>query len=302
MPELHGCSDSVHRLFSTAMQTCRSLARVWCAISVSSGLCLSLAGCGSSDAVAPSTLSASQLALVQVSTITTVQASSGSFLSPTPEQNVPDYVERAAAPGSALAAEQDERAKVDLALLFRTAEGALSGALAVQGQLSVTGERSPIQHYFPSVTDFAGGASWPLRVSDGAAALGVDVSEEWRGWQGFQGLSVAGSAQSARAPVATLDFELSGLRSPLLLSGQLGNLMRTNRSARTIEHGLLVYCHPGGVGVRVIDPIGPGDRVVTALGPKEHPPEQLLEMARAELSAFFASVATGARALCALPA
>ena len=284
MPEVHGCTYSMHRLFYAAMQTSRWLVGVWGGISLSLSACLS--GCDDADAAPPRV---SQLDVVQVSTITTVQASSGLFLSPTPEQNVPSYVERGVA-DSALAAAQDERAKVDLALLFRTGNASF-GSADLPAELTTSAERSSVQHYFPRVSDSNPTLDWPLQVSAAATTeLGSDVSEEWRGWQGFRGLSVRASAQGPSAPVATLDFEILGRRSPLLLSGKLDNLTVTNRSDRTIARGLLIYCHPGGVGVTAIDQLGPGDHALTALGPKEHPQDVLLDIAQADLSAFFASL------------
>ncbi|HEX2673911.1 MAG TPA: hypothetical protein VHM25_23705, partial [Polyangiaceae bacterium] len=110
----------VAELFYTLMRQTRWLASISCAISLSAWGCSasdlhpganaagagSVAGAGNvagsattggganeagAAGEAPSTAS---VAVVQVETVTTVQSSAGSFLSPTPEQLVPDYVER----------------------------------------------------------------------------------------------------------------------------------------------------------------------------------------------------------------
>ena len=229
--------------------------------------------------------------VAEVQTVTTVQDSSGLFLSPTPEQNVPSFVEQSGAP-SASQAEAEERAKIDLALLFRAHE---AGPLAASVQARLlprdAASWSPIQHYFPRIEAASDGVRWPLRVSSSDAAdLDAAVSTEWRGWEGFHGLGVAGSAAqgATRAPVATLDFEIRGRQSPLVLTLENGTLIITNRSDQTIERALLIYSHPGGVGVTTVTQLGPGERRVTVLGPKEQPSDVLLEMARVELAAFFA--------------
>jgi len=82
-------------------------------------------------------------------------------------------------------------------------------------------------------------------------------------------------------------FELAGERRPLLLSTEGDSLLVTNRSTHGIARALLVYSHPGGVGVTVLEALEPGEHRVTVLGPKEHPPETLLELARQQLTDFF---------------
>src|SRR6478735_2077167 len=113
----HGCAGSVPGLLYTAMHTTRWLATICCAIS------LSASGCGAAE---PPEAPAATLTVVQVETVTTVQSSAGSFLSPTPEQVVPTYVERGSA---AERAESQERARIEVALLFR---GTLAGGLSQQ--------------------------------------------------------------------------------------------------------------------------------------------------------------------------
>jgi len=43
------------------------------------------------------------------------------------------------------------------------------------------------------------------------------------------------------------------------------------------------------VGVTAIGTLDPGERTITILGPKEHPPETLLALARTQLTEFFAA-------------
>jgi hypothetical protein len=270
------------------MQTARWAATVYCGIS------LGLSGCGASaEGAANESVTGQAIAVVQVETVTTVQSSAGSFLSPTPEQLVPDYVERsdqAANPGSA---EQPERAKIDLALLFR---GSQAGSFDLQLDAQLVSANaavwSAVEHCFPHVEQTPARVSWPLSVSSLAVAdLDRSVSPEWRGWQDFRGLGVRSSARATdlSAPVATLDFETSGLSSPLLLSTEGDSLLVTNRSAHAIARALLIYSHPGGVGVTALEALSPGERRITVLGPKEHPAGTLLELAREQLTSFFSA-------------
>ncbi len=60
--------------------------------------------------------------------------------------------------------------------------------------------------------------------------------------------AIALRATDLRGPVATLDFEASGLSSPLLLTVEDGSLTVTNRSSHAIARALLIYSHPGGGG------------------------------------------------------
>src|SRR4029079_19743957 len=96
------------------------------------------------------------------------------------------------------------------------------------------------------------------------------------------------SAAELSVRAATLDFEASGLSSPLILSAQGDSLLVTNRSSHTIARALLIYSHPGGVGVTALAALAPGERALTLLGPKEHPSDVLLELARQQLADFFA--------------
>jgi hypothetical protein len=205
---------------------------------------------------------------------------------------VPAFVERAAEIADTRSAEQQERAKVDLALLFaETQTGTLNQRLDARLASASTAVWS-IEHSFPHVEQSAAGVRWPLAVSNSsAAALDGSVSPEWRGWQDFRGLGVRGSTRltDLPVPVATLDFETTGLSSPLILSVEGSSLSVTNRSADPVERALLVYSHPGGVGITLIASLEPGERRVTVLGPKEHPPETLLELARGQLTDFFST-------------
>ena len=306
-------------LFYTAMQKTRWLATVCCGISLTLGACsspsagtaaLSAGGApnvaGAANAAGASgaaeaadagaanePASAASIAVVQVETVTTVQSSAGSFLSPTPEQLVPAYVERNPDGTSAADAEAQERAKIDLALLFRGSDAngvnqQLDARLVAASSLAW----SNIDHYFPRVEQGAGLVDWPLTLSSvGAADLDLSISAEWRGWQDFRGLGVGDRARPAdlAVPVATLDFEARGLSSPLVLTVDNGSLQVTNRSSHVVARALLVYSHSGGIGVTAIGALDPGERIITILGPKEHPPEMLLAFARTQLTEFFAA-------------
>jgi hypothetical protein len=236
--------------------------------------------------------SAASVAVVQVETVTTVQSSAGSFLSPTPEQVVPDYVERNPEGTSAAAAVAEERAKIDLALLFRSADAdGVSQELDAQLVASNATPWANIDHYFPHIERSPALINWRLAVSNVAAAdLDSSISPEWRGWQSYRGLGVRDRTRPTElsVPVATLDFEASGLSSPLLLTVENGSLTVTNRSSHVIARALLIYSHPGGVGVTVIGTLNPGERTITLLGPKENPPETLLARARTQLTEFLA--------------
>jgi len=279
------------------MQSTRWAGTIYCSIS------LSVAGCGATDrapteaispapGVAGASPSAEPVEVVQVETITTVQSSLGSFLSPNPERLVPAYVERSPESASADAVAQPERAQVDVALLFRgTQAGNFNQRLDAQ-LASASAPWSAIEHCFPHAEQLSAGVSWPLDVSSTAASeLDATVSPEWRGWQDFRGLGVRGSAQTTEltAPVATLDFEAAGLSSPLILSVARDSLVVTNRSSHSVARALLIYSHPGGVGVTFVAALDPGEQRVTVLGPKELPPEALLELARAQLTEFFSA-------------
>jgi len=312
-------SQRWNELFYTLMRQTRWLASISCAISLSAWGCSasdlhpganaagagSLAGAGNVAGSATDTgganeagaageaPSAGSVAVVQVETVTTVQSSAGFFLSPTPEQVVPDYVERNPEGASAAAAVADERAKIDLALLFRDAEaGGVNQELDAQLMAANAAPWATVDHYFPHVEQSPALISWPLSVSSVAAAdLDSSISPEWRGWQNYRGLGVRDRTRATdlHVPVATLDFEASGLSSPLLLTVEDGALTVTNRSSHAIARALLIYSHPGGVGVTAIGTLDPGERTVTILGPKEHPPETLLALARSQLTEFFAA-------------
>lgn len=268
------------------MQTALRFSAVWCLIAAS------VSGCGVPSESQPEPPLEPTLEVAEVQTVTTVQDSGGLFLSPTPEQAVPGYVEHASE--TTLAADQQERAKVDLALLFRSDTPSGDTRTLDARLVSPNGAPwSPMQHYFPHVSAATGGVSWPLEVSAADAAQQDDsISSEWRGWQGFRALGVRSSTVTGgpSVPVATLDFEMRGPQSPLVLTADGDALVVVNRSDQVIEQALLVYSHPGGVAVTVVGALGPGERKVTVLGPKEHPPDVLLELARDQLGSFFGSV------------
>lgn len=258
-------------------------------------LLLGASGCGTSAPAATAEAGAT-LDSVQVTTLTTVQASSGLFLSPSPQQDVPGYVARGEPSTPVEPVEGFDRAKVDLALLFQgPAQGELP-SLTADLRPTSTGEWSPIEHYFPAVEPTAGGARWPIELFRTEAVAATGISTEWSGWQAFGGLGVRqprGEADTSAA-VATLDFEVRGAPSPLMLTlTNTEQLLVTNQSGQAIERALLIYSHPGGVAVTVVGALGPGDSSITTLGPKEQPPEELLDLARATLAEFFA-VSVGA--------
>ncbi|HEY3253711.1 MAG TPA: hypothetical protein VGJ91_07170, partial [Polyangiaceae bacterium] len=278
----------MHELFYLAMQTTRWLASIYCGIS------WSVSGCGASDAGTGNEAAGAQsIAVVQVETVTTVQSAAGSFLSPIPEQVVPAYVESSTEAESAESAEQQERAKVDVALLFRGSHaGSINQELDAQLVPASAAPWSAISHCFPHAEQTDAGVSWPLAVSSVALAdLASAISPEWRGWQDFRGLGVrsAGQPTDLRVPAATLDFETRGLSSPLVLSVDGDSLLVTNRSSYAIPRALLIYSHSGGVGVTALEALAPGEQRVTVLGPKEHPPDVLLELAREQLTDFFSA-------------
>ena len=251
---------------------------------------LVLGGCGAGDAKAEP--ASAELDVVQVTTLTTVQASSGLFLSPSPLQNVPGYVARGDSSAPVLPVDGVDRAKVDLALLLQSSSTGDLPELDVELRATGAGEWSPIQHYFPAIVPADSGSSWPLQPLRGAATDSAGISTEWSGWQAFGGLNVRAPSggDATSAAVATLDFEVRGETSPLVLTlNDADELVVTNQSGQSIDRALLIYSHPGGVAVTALDALGPGASRITTLGPKERPPEQLLELARAALADFFAA-------------
>lgn len=248
-----------------------------------------LAGCGDADSGAgpepepepePEVASGlSQLNVVEVTTVTTVQGSNGIFLSPRPQQVRPDYVERgrAAFAASPEPSADEGRAKVDSALLFR----ALSPQTPRPFELEASLGDLDAQHYFPAVS----GRRWPIALPGSPASSHGETWTEWDGWRAYGGLAID------HAPAATLDYERLGLPSPLVLGAESDDggerLLVTNRSDQTIPKALLVYSHDGGVGVRLVQELGPGMTAVTTTGPKEHLPEVLLAEARDTLEQFF---------------
>lgn len=255
-----------------------------------------LAGCGGESGGAAPNMGPpgdeeAALEVAQVTTVTTVQASSGAFLSPSPQQEIPAYVTRSEA-ASQRPVDGTDRAQVDIALLFQSSSSGKVPAFEAELTPRGGGDWLPVEHHFPSVTVAANRVHWPIQPFRGAASDSNGVSSEWSGWQAFGGLPVRSpSAQvGASADVATLDFEVRGARSPLVLTLSANDeLVVTNQSSLTVERALLIYSHDGGVAVTALDAFGPGAKRITTLGPKERPPEQLLERGRATLADFFAS-------------
>ena len=260
------------------------------------GFSLVLTGCGANPGANPGAEpneTSPALDVVQVTTLTTVQASSGLFLSPSAQQDLPGYVTRGDAVSAVAPQDGLERAKVDVAVLFQGAIGStlpkLTGELSSNGD----GEWSPIEHYFPAVESTHAGAHWPLQLLRAEDVATTGVSTEWSGWQAFGGLGVRAPGVSddvaASAAVATLDFEVRGATSPLILGSVGTDLTVGNRSQDAIERALLIYSHAGGVGVTVVSALSPGQSAITMLGPKEHWPEGPLAAAHAQLREFFAA-------------
>lgn len=255
------------------------------------GFSLALLGCGSSDEPDPDAENwEASLAVVQVTTLTTVQASSGLFLSPTAQRDLPSFVERGAATTPVEPVEGQNLTKVELALLFPGTGGPSIKLTADLGAPdSDEGEWSPVEQSYPLTESTLYGTTWPLELTGSDDVTTEGVSTEWSGWKDFggQGVRAPGADGAASAAVAALDFEVRGFPAPLVLSVEQGELTVHNQSRGRIDRALLVYSHPGGVGVTEIRDLGPGASSVTTLGPKEHPPETLLEMARDDLRAFF---------------
>jgi len=266
-------------LEARAAQYHRPMKWSWGQLGPAVAVAFSLAGCSDGDSgvgPGPGSETLGELSVVEVTTVTTVQASNGIFLSPRPQQDRPDYVERGRA-ASAVSPEpsaDEGRAKVDSALLFRALE---PQAFELEASL----DDLEAQHYFPAIS----GRHWPISLLGSSASSHGETWTEWDGWRAYGGLVIDD------APAATLDYERLGLPSPLVLGAQddsgTERLLVTNRSDKTIPKALLVYSHDGGVGVRLVQELGPGMSAVTTTGPKEHLPEVLLEEARDTLVAFF---------------
>ncbi len=250
---------------------------------------LTLSACSAAKPEAGPSSEGAPIDVVQVTTLTTVQASTGLFLSASPRKAVPDYVGRAEPALGPPAVTTLDRAEVDLALLFQTRSAAPLPELRAELRPAGVGEWSAVEHYFPPVESTDLGVGWPIELRREPDAAPTGVSSEWSGWQAYGGLGVGKPARPsvASAAVATLDFEVRAMPSPLVLTGDVDDLVVTNRSGGVIERALLIYSHPGGVGVTLVSELGPGASSVTGLGPKEHPRERLLALAREDLREFF---------------
>lgn len=235
------------------------------------------------------------LEVVKVTTITTVQTSAGSYLVAQPEQALPPNVERSRTlAGSA----QQRRAELDSAVLFRSIEPVSAGLTLSGAPRLSAGSAWAVDWGFPALgaDGGAGGPIWRLRFdarsASGAPATVEPASSEWQGWTLYDGLSVRSASDSSAttpgAPAALLNASASGVFAPLELGSEGTDVVIKNPSDRVISRALLIYSHSGGVGVREVLDLGPGERRVTTLGPKERPPMELLERGRDELTAFFA--------------
>jgi hypothetical protein len=284
MPILHGFGQA--RLAIIVRMT-RSRGK----LGLFGGALASLLGCQGAAEPAGDTQNLRGLSVVEVTTVTTVQASSGVFLSPRPQQVRPAYVEqgRDGADQVSVPSVELDRAKVDSALLFR-ADADLPDAVQLQATFSSLHDQAdPLpQHYFPALSAQGATASWPLELMTAASDAALDAWTEWDGWRAFPGLAVGAAEADEGAPAATLDYETLGLRSPLVLTSEGEDIIVTNRSQQAIASALLVYSHAGGIGVRVVGDLGPGMQRVTTTGPKEAPATELLDKARLQLEAFFA--------------
>jgi hypothetical protein len=269
------------------------MTRSWGQLSLLKAALLGTLGCsqasppGKGDSQIPDL---SRVSAVEVTTVTTVQASTGIFLSPRPQQVRPAYVERGeeGAAGVAMPSVELDRAKVDSALLFSSAQSdaaplQLSATFSALGQ---QGEPLP-QHFFPALEAEGSKAGWALELRNRVADDEPETWTEWGGWQAFGGLGVGATASNDAAPAATLDYELLGLSSPVVLTAEGDDIVITNRSDQPIAKVMLVYSHADGVGITVVADLGPGMRRETMTGPKEHDAEELLQHARGQLEEFF---------------
>jgi hypothetical protein len=256
------------------------------------GLCASiclLAGCADGESTGQG--KSTEVEVVQVTTLTTVQASSGSYLSPKPEQELPPFVERGQAQPPLAFTDPSERAKLDVALLFReNAVDANVWRLDARVGLPSDTASTAVDNFFPAIRAADDGATWPLELTRSVQSPGR-ISEEWGGWRDFDGLGVRprGDAAQAAAPLASLAFESAKLSAPLQWHVDGSDVVLLNVSDRIIERALLVYSHAGGIGVTAVSNFGPGSQALTTLGPKEHTPDVLLQLARESLHDFFAA-------------
>ncbi|HET9953526.1 MAG TPA: hypothetical protein VFQ61_03430 [Polyangiaceae bacterium] len=259
----------------------------------------SSADASSADAGAAGT-SQPGLEVVQVTTLTTVQASAGLALAPEPELQLPEFVERErAAQEQSSTGGLEDRAEIDTALVFRAAAGDVrGGALSVSPIFSA--QRSwPVEWGFPALRADRGGLVWGLALSepdDSTVSSDWLRTTEWTGWKAWGGLAVravdddsnqAPGNPAPSAPAAILSFAARGVFSPLRLSSDARDLIISNPTNQTIAQALLIYSHSEGVGVREVLDLGPGERRETTLGPKEQPIAALLERARDTLKDFF---------------
>jgi hypothetical protein len=242
---------------------------------------LGLAGCSDSGDETLPELELGQLTAVEITTVTTVQASSGVFLSPRPRQARPRYVQTGVLDNAeGIEPSEVDRVKVDSALLF---QADARGRALLAGRFESSSDQPLPQHFFPVLEAADEGARWDIALRP-AGSIVTDDWTEWGGWRAYPGLRVGADADGAIA--ATLDYEALGLRSPLTLTMNGERVIVTNHSQQAIHGALLIYDHADGVGVELVDDLDPGGWEDTATGPKEHNPERLLLEARERLEAF----------------
>ena len=282
----------LHGLGAPGLAIIVRMMRSWDKLGLVGGAFAGLLGCSQAADPSPEDSGAtlSELSAVEVTTVTTVQASTGVFLSPRPQQMRPAYVEQGRDGAAAVDAPSVDldRAKVDSALLFSSKKRIAAGLPLLATFSSLSAEDEPLpQHFFPALEADGPRAAWPLELRAGASQDATDLWTEWDGWRAFAGFSIGAAGSDESAPAATLDYEVLGLQSPLVLTSEGEDIIITNRSEQAIAKVLLVYSHPDGVGVREVLDLGPGMQRVTTTGPKEHNAEVLLQRARAQLAAFF---------------
>lgn len=243
------------------------------------------------DAATPS-----KLELVQVTTVTTLQAPDGTFISPVPLRSVPKFVSQREATQDPDAAFTKDPAQLDLALLFQGGNTGGSAPVALDAKFSLPelagGQGVWVQSVFPgTLTSEGDAASWPIFLHRSTPNASVATEYlEWTGWQTFGGWSIGtaqGGAEDVLAPAATLDLRMGAYSAPLVVTTDGVDVTIKNRSAQAFERMLLVYSHEGGIGVRVIDDLPELATVSVLLGPKEGPNYLQLQVAQERLTELF---------------
>lgn len=228
------------------------------------------------------------LVVTEVSSLLTVQSSSGVALSPTPRRPQPEYLsvyrlERVAS----------TRARVDIELLFRSdmlsderSPATLDGTFELDGLWHA--DRHRFAELYPALDVSANQGRWQVSLLPGAA-ISSDDHSEWSGWGTYGGITVGSAASTSTAPGASLAAELSGVVHPLTLRFEDNTVFVTNGTAHTFQTVLLIKSHAGGVGLRVLEDLSPGVTIETGFGPKELGYWDLLDRAQSEVQAFWAN-------------